>query len=84
MLFQHKRLLNSNDLILVRLTSLTSLNLTKYNILIHIHLYNNSEVEVKKKLKIKNILGIVIIAFNFVLLYCTNEISTDSEQPITK
>lgn len=48
MLFQHKRLLYNNELILVRLTSLTSLNLTQYNILIHMHLYHNSEVEVKK------------------------------------
>ncbi len=50
MLFQHKRLLYSNELMLVRLTSLTSLNLTQYNILIHMHLYNNSEVEVKKNI----------------------------------
>ena len=49
MLFQHKRLLYSNGLILVRLTSLTSPNLTQYNILIHMHLYNNSEVEVEKR-----------------------------------
>ena len=38
-----------NILILVRLTSLTSPNLTQYNILIHMHLYNNSEVEVEKR-----------------------------------